>query len=97
MRWNCLYSLRSNSTGLIGSCLVRSQRNGWSPALVRSQLAKAFTPPAPATDVRENQTIAWVWRKGLQVRVRDCVSDANLGPNSTVPVKMIRLPVFELN
>jgi len=60
-------------------------------------LGEAFAPPPEPKDERAKETITYVRGKGPKVRPEDCVTDAGLRFDPTVPVKTIRLPVLELN
>jgi len=60
-------------------------------------LGEAFAPPMPDTDEREKETITYKRGKGPKVRPEDCVTDAGLRFDPSVPMKTIALPVLELN
>ena len=60
-------------------------------------LGEEFKPPEGSADEQPKQTITYERGRAAKVRSEDCVTDAGLRFDHTVPVKTIRLPVFELN
>lgn len=60
-------------------------------------LGEQFAPPVERVDPRPKEIITYERGKGPKVRPEDCVSDAGLRFDASVPMKNIRLPVLELN
>ena len=60
-------------------------------------LGEAFAPPESAVDTRPKEKITYERGKGPKVRPEDCVTEAGLRFESSVPVKHIQLPVLGID
>ena len=60
-------------------------------------LGEAFAPPEPAVDTRPKETITYQRGKGPKVRPEDCVTEAGLRFDASVPMKIIALPILGID
>lgn len=64
------------------------------PNPYQMSLGEEFKPPADVPDLRPKQKISYERGVGPKVRPEDCVTESGLRFDSSVPIKIIRLPLL---